>query len=211
MPTGAYDIDNFLDEKLKELGMNIPDKLKLLYLDAVKNSVGYNPRSLKRFINTFSLLNSIRKADEPSDNRTRDEDNEFMLFVLLGIQITYPKIFRILGMSLDFTSWNQAFAARLGLDWNLVNEKVKEYGENPLVDEDWEKVVWGICQSDNYLKSKVFCILELLNTLKSHFIENLEDSIQIAMEFAAITSVDDSHDAKQNIIQIGEKRIRFTG
>ena len=67
-----------------------------------------------------------------------------MLFVLLGIQITYPKIFRILGMSLDFTSWNQAFAARLGLDWNWVNEKVKEYGENPLVDEDWEKVVWGI-------------------------------------------------------------------
>ena len=51
----------------------------------------------------------------------------------------------------------------------------------------------------------------MLNALKSHFTENLEDSIQIAMEFAAITSVDDSHDAKQNIIQIGEKHIRFTG
>jgi hypothetical protein len=211
MPTGAYDIDYFLDEKLKGLGMNIPDSLKLLYLEVVKNSVGHNPRSLKRFINTFSLLNTIRKAENTTEVSTNTEATEFMLFALLGIQISYPKIFRYLGMNHDYKSWNQAFAARSGLDWQIITDKVKEYGENLLVDEDWEKVVWGLCQSDAYLKSRAFSILELLNVLSDHFGENLEEVMQNALEFAAITSVDDSHESKQSIIKIGEKRIRFTG
>ncbi len=211
MPTGAYDIDYFLDEKLKGLGMNIPDSLKLLYLEVVKNSVGHNPRSLKRFINTFSLLNTIRKAENTAEESTNAEATEFMLFALLGIQISYPKIFRHLGMNHDYKSWHQAFAARLGLDWQIITDKVKEYGENLLVDEDWEKVVWGLCQSDAYLKSRAFSILELLNVLSDHFGESLEEVMQNALEFAAITSVDDSHESKQSIIKIGEKRIRFTG
>lgn len=211
MPTGAYDIDFFLDEKLKGLGMNIPDSLKQLYLEVVKNSVGHNPRSLKRFINTFSLLNTIRKAEVTDDNSQSSEATEFMLFALLGIQITYPKIFRYLGMNQDYNKWNQAFAARIGLDWQVISEKVKEYGDNQLVDEDWEKVVWGLCQADAYLKSRAFSILELLNVLKDHFRDNLEDVMQNALEFAAITAVDDSDESKQSIIKIGEKRIRFTG
>lgn len=211
MPTGAYDIDFYLDEKLKNLGMLIPENLKHLYLEVVKNSVGNNPRSLKRFINTFSLLNTIRKAEMDSETTSNTEGIEFMVFALLGIQITYPKIFRHLGMNPDYKSWNQGFAARLGLDWQVIQDKVKEYGENQLVDDEWEKVVWGLCQSDAYLKSRVFSILELLNTLADHFGDGLEDMIQSALEFAAITSVDDNHDAKQNIIQIGEKRIRFAG
>jgi hypothetical protein len=211
MPTGAYDIDFFLDEKLKGLGMNVPDSLKLLYLEVVKNSVGHNPRSLKRFINTFSLLNTIRKAEITDEDQQNSDATEFMLFALLGIQISYPKIFRYLGMNQDYKGWNQAFAARLGLDWQLITDKVREYGDNQLVDEDWEKVVWGLCQSDAYLKSRAFSILELLNVLSDHFGDGLEDVMQSALEFAAITAVDDSHESKQSIIKIGEKRIRFTG
>jgi len=211
MPTGAYDIDFYLDEKLKNLGLQIPDSLKQLYLDVVKNSVGNNPRSLKRFINTFSLLNTIRKAETDPSADNNPQGTELMLFALLGIQITYPKIFRHLGMNQEYKSWNQSFAARLGLDWNVITDKVKEYGDNQLVDDEWEKVVWGLCQADAYLKSRVFSILELLNILADHFGNNLEDILQNALEFAAITSVDDSHDAKQSIIQIGEKRIRFAG
>jgi hypothetical protein len=211
MPTGAYDIDFYLDEKLKSLGMKIPNDLKQLYLDVVKNSVGSNPRSLKRFINTFSLLNTIRREEFDPANDSNPLGTELMLFALLGIQITYPKIFRHIGMNQDFKSWNQPFAARLGLDWNLITEKVQEYGANQLIDDDWEKVVWGLCQSDAYLKSRAFSILELLNSLVEHFGQGLEECMQNALEFAAITSVDDSHDAKQSIVQIGEKRIRFTG
>lgn len=211
MPTGAYDIDYFLDVKMKGLGMKIPENLKQLYLEVVKNSVGHNPRSLKRFINTFSLLNTIRQSEIESGQEKKSDNEELMLFALLGIQITYPKIFRYLGMSPDYKSWNPAFAARNGLDWNYISEKVKEYGENELIDEDWEKVIWGFCQSDAYLKSKVFSILELFNALSVQFGDSLEENILASMEFAAITSVDDNHESKQNVVKIGEKRIRYAG
>lgn len=112
MPTGAYDIDFYLDEKLKSLGMNIPNDLKQVYLDVVKNSVGSNPRSLKRFINTFSLLNTIRKEEYDPANDSNPLGTELMLFALLGIQITYPKIFRHISMNNDFRSWNQPFDSK---------------------------------------------------------------------------------------------------
>jgi hypothetical protein len=211
MPTGAYDIDYFLDEKLKELGLQMPDDLKQLYVDVVKNSVGYNPRSLKRFINTFSLLNTIRKSDEEENKDQNQAQIEVMLFAMLGIQISYPKIFRYIGMNPEYKDWNQATAAKFGLDWVKLSDRIKEYGENSLTNDDWEKVVWGLCQSDSYLKSRAFSILELLNLLNDHFKNNLDEVLQRALEFAAITSVDDSHESKQNLVRIGESKMRFAG
>jgi hypothetical protein len=95
--------------------------------------------------------------------------------------------------------------------WEGIEEKISKYGENDLLDEEWEKVIWGFCQSDTYLKSKVFNVLELLNSLKETFKGNFNEIINDALEFAAITSIDDSQESKQNIIQIGKSKIRFNG
>jgi len=211
MPTGNYDIDNFLDEKLRGFGLVIPENLRGEYMEVVKNTVGYNPRSLKRFLNTFSLLNTIRKLnidDESQGNETNNGQIELMLFALLGVQVSYPKIFRQLSINPEFKSWDQSIASRSGLDWLKINEKVKDFGENELIDEDWEKVVWGLCQSDSYLRSRVFSILELLNKLLLHFgIESISEIMQEAMEFASITSVDDNHDSKQAFRKVGNKTL----
>lgn len=211
MPVGAYDIDFFLVEKLRGLGLTVPDNLRQHYLEVVKNSVGNNPRSLKRFMNTFSLLNTIRKSEQEVSGTPSTHDGELMLFALLGIQITYPKIFRYISMNQNYLSWDSGFAARIGLDWAKIQDKIKDYGDDTRVDDDWEKVTWGLCQSDPYLKSRAFSILELLNRLSDHFKDQLEEEINMALEYAAITSVDDNHDSKQGIIQIGESRIRFSG
>ena len=211
MPIGSYDIDNFLDEKLKGFGFIIPESLRSIYMEVVKNTVGFNPRSLKRFLNTFSLLNSIRKLnldDDIQNDEINNSEIELMLFALLGIQISYPKIFRQLSINPEFKSWDQSLASRNGLDWIIINEKVRDFGENELVDEEWEKVIWGFCQSDSYLKSRVFSILDLLNKLLVHFgIEKISDIMQDAMEFASITAVDDNQDSKQAVRKVGNKTL----
>ena len=212
MPIGTYDIDHFLDEKLKSFGLEIPEGLRSTYMEVVKNTVGFNPRSLKRFLNTFSLLNTIRKLNnEVQDSEINNADSELMLFALLGIQISYPKIFRHLSINPEFKSWDQSFASRNGIDWSVVSEKVKAFGENELVDDDWEKVLWGLCQTDSYLKSRVFSILDLLNKLLVHFgIEEIADVMQDALEFASITAVDDNQDSKQAFRKVGNKTL-FAG
>lgn len=212
MPVGSYDIDSFLKQKLAGLGMELSNEHLDQYLQVVKHSVGYNPRSLKRFINSFSLLNTIRRADLESDQENqRDEQRvALMLFSLLGIQITYPSIFRAISINPEYKSWNQAQAAKWNLDMAVINEKVALYGENELVDEEWEKVAWGLCQTDAFLKSRAFSILELLNTLSDFFEEELTDYISEAMEFASMTAVDDHQESKQAWKKVGNKTL-FNG
>jgi len=207
MPTGTYDIENFLVNKLNDLGVALPEEKQGLFGKVVKYTVGYNPRSLKRYINSFSLLNSIRKLDEGEDAA---ETDELMLFALLGIQISYPKIFRMLTASPNYIDWDAAFGAKQGLEWENVLENIKKFGESSLTDEDWERVVWGSCQRDPYLKARVTSVLELLNLLRDQFGDTLSDQLEQAMEFAAITSVDDDANTKQAIQQSGT-RIRFNG
>lgn len=207
MPTGTYDIENFLVEKLKSLGISVKDDEKELYTKAVRYSIGFNPRSLKRYLNSFSLINHLRDVEsEDSENQY----DEFMLFSILGIQISYPKIFRLITQKPNFVTWDKGFANKFGIEWDELQEKLKKFGESKLIDEEWEQVVWGACQKDPYLKSKAFTLLEFLNLLRDKYKDALEDELEQALTFASITNVDDDLDAKQAVQKVGNKTI-FSG
>jgi hypothetical protein len=204
MPTGTYDIENFLVEKLKFLGIEIATEEKELYAKAVKHTIGYNPRSLKRYLNSYSLINHLKEI-EVDDDQPKGDD--FMLFAILGIQISYPKIFRLLTQKPNFTQWNSAFGNKCGVEWDDVQEKIKKFGESDLIDEEWEQVTWGACQSDSYQRSRAFSVLELLNLLRDKFKDTLEEELENALAFASITSVDDDVETKQAVQKVGNKTI----
>ncbi|MEN8913912.1 MAG: P-loop NTPase fold protein [Polaribacter sp.] len=204
MPTGTYDIENFLVEKLKNLGIVISEENKELYAKAVKYSIGYNPRSLKRYLNSFSLIKHLKDID---DNSNESDGDEFMLFAVLGIQISYPKIFRLLTQKPNFVEWDKGFGNKFGVEWDIIQEKIKKFGESELIDEEWEKVTWGACQSDSYLKARSFSVLELLNLIRFKFKDTLEEELENAMTFASITSVDDDVETKQAVQKVGNKTI----
>lgn len=204
MPTGTYDIENFLVEKLSELGISINEDEKELYAKAVRFSIGYNPRSLKRYLNSFSLINHLREIEVEEEQPKGDD---FMLFAILGIQISYPKIFRLLTQGPNFTQWTKGFGNKFGVEWDEVQEKIKKFGESELIDEEWEQVTWGACQTDSYLKSRAFAVLELLNLLRDKYKDTLEEELESAMAFASITSVDDDVETKQAVQKVGNKTI----
>ncbi len=206
MPTGTYDIENFLVEKLKILGLEVKDDEKELYTKSVRFTIGYNPRSLKRYLNSFSLINHLREINDDEDS----DYNDYMLFSILGIQISYPKIFRLLSQNPNFLNWDSGFANKFGIEWDVVQEKIKKFGESELIDEEWEQVVWGACQKDPYLKTRAFALLELLNLLRDKFKDTLEIELENAMAFASITSVDDDIETKQAVQKVGNKTI-FNG
>ena len=93
---------------------------------------------------------------EPTDNL-----NDFCLFALLGIQISYPKIYRLINKKQDFTKWDKLFAQQNGVD------EIKVPDENhKFLDEEWEKVCWSYCQNDPYLKARALSIIETLNLIR---------------------------------------------
>jgi len=110
----------------------------------------------------------------------------------------------------NFVEWDKGFASKQGLEWDDIQEKIKKFGESDLIDEEWEQVLWGACQSDPYLKSRAFAVSELFNLIRHKFGKTLEDEIESAMTFAAITSVDDDLSTKQAVQKVGNKTI-FNG
>ena len=208
MPVGTYDIENFLVEKLKKLEVEIDETNRELFTKSVRFTIGSNPRSLKRYLNSFSLINDLKAIEFDTDEEAQGDD--FMLFALLGIQISFPNIFRLLTQSSDFTKWDRGFANKFGVEWTQIEEQLEKFGEHDLIDEEWERVVWGACQKDPYIKAKAFSILELLNLLRDRYKERLMEQIDGAMAFASITSVDDDVESKQAVQKIGNKTV-FNG
>lgn len=207
MPVGTYDIENFLIEKFNSLGIEIKSEEKEQYTKAVRLSIGSNPRSLKRYLNSYSLINHLKAIEQEEDQLLGDD---FMLFVLLGIQISYPKIFRTLTLKNNFTTWDKSFGSKLGLNPDEIQAKISIFGESELLDEEWERITWGICQTDSYLKSRAFTVIELLNLIRSTYPDNLDEELANAMAFATITSVDDSNESKAATQKIGNRTI-FSG
>lgn len=215
MPTGTYDMGNLLSEKLKSLNIDIPEALIDSYSNVVKYTIGYNPRSLKRYINSFSLLRSLRNSDFEEDasdfgDNAPDAEDDLILFAMIGIQISYPKIFRLITQMSDVFDWDKGFANKNNIDLESVKIDIQKYGDNEKLNEDWEQIIYGACQNDVYLKSKVFNILELFNYLRDKF-ENrpdiLDEKIVMALKFASITNVDDDINIKGVIEKRGNKTV----
>tara|TARA_B100000683_G_scaffold267291_1_gene300715 strand:- start:620 stop:2473 length:1854 start_codon:yes stop_codon:yes gene_type:complete len=202
MPTGAYNIENFLDQKLKELGIKIDEDILPKYVKVVSNTVGFNPRSLKRYLNTFSLL---RKISEISDDGNNDKNDDFVLFNLIGIQVSFPRVFRLFNQFPKFLEWNEIVAAKFELG-SMSELKKQSEQFNEQADEDWERVLFGLAQKDSYLKANWTRTAMLLDDLRNHFKkkEDLYMKIDGAMEFASMTSVDDAIESKTN------KKFTFT-
>ena len=192
MPTGTYNINNFLEKKLSEMGIELDAGDLANFGKVVDKTVGSNPRSLKRYLNSFSLINNVRALEDD-----KSDTSDFMLFALLGIQISYPQLFRLIAREPNFLSWGKPFAGKLNLDWQEIEDKLIVFEENELLDENWEKIVWATCQEDPYLKSRVFQVLSLLNLLRDVAGESLQPEMESALEFASITNVDDDPDTKQ--------------
>ena len=212
MPTGTYDIKELLVDKLSTMGIEIPKDQEQAFSDVVKFTVGFNPRSLKRFMNSFSLLRSLRELDLGEDNDDSDstEFDDLVLFAILGLQISYNKVFRIIAQSPLFWEWTLADANKFRVNHEEVLDQIKSFGDNmkDKTDEMWEQIIYGVCHTklssgviDPYLSARWESIVDVLNllatiTMSSDFrkaknIETFETAWNNGLSLAAITNVDD--------------------
>ena len=203
MPVGIYSMKTFLAKKLEDLGVSVDKDDAAKYAEIVRFTTGSNPRSLKRYLNSFSLTNKVRARQSDDDAAS----NDLMLFALLGIQVSFPQIFRLISQEPNYVQWDKSLAAKRNIDLDQVDQQLHVHKGNELVDEPWEKIVWATCQNDPYLKVRSFEILELMNLLRDEFGDDLSEQVEHALDYAAITSVDDDAEGKQSTRKIGNKTV----
>lgn len=162
LPVNNYRPMNFVLKSLVDIGYingfdSSSPKVKSLLSSIVEASVGKNPRSIKRLINTISLLECIAQCGTETDGSTSSDslDDKFLNFIIVSIQICYPKIYRMLSCNPGFSSWDEEFARKMGIQMEFVDDEESS--------QQWEEVLEAACKPDPYLFQHLDDITRLLN------------------------------------------------
>ena len=198
MPVASYKIDNFLMDSLADIGFLDATEAKdeklceALTFYAV-NSVGTNPRSLKRLINYLSLIRILIGKTEAKDDDEDFKNWKDVLFALVCLQVKYQKVYDALqgeGDS-DFTAWGETFEQK----WRIPPleegelEKLKKMDE---FDEKWEQMLYRFCRREKFLADHALFISKILNRVKARITEAdqpVGETVQWLLRLSAVTNV----------------------
>lgn len=173
MPVSNYKPEGFIVSALESIDyINDSDARDKRFMEHIlwttKMTVGNNPRAIKRLTNILSLIRCITYATANNDKRMFGLDKrlgKFVNFVVLSIQVQYPKVFRMLSLEPDFTSWNPRIVKKMNCA-PLSEEKRELLKESKESDEVWEQSLYAVCEPDAYLSGRFLDISNLLNRLR---------------------------------------------
>ena len=212
LPVSSYRPMNFVLDSLANIeyitGVEKDDPLlKTTFQEIVEYSVVKNPRSIKRLINTLSLLSCIDQCGSDKDAAFTSSDAAFTSsiegrianFAIVAMQVCYPKIYRMLATSPNFTEWDENIAQRLNIQIPKEDE----------VKPSWEEILEEACSTDKYLEQHFNDIRSLL-LLIQHTIENgkirnvsFEERIRSIIDKSSVTGVSEpSHS-----VEVDQKRM----
>ena len=194
MPVASYNVDTFLVDALSKIEFFSQKELADTSLaenlsEITRLSVGTNPRSLKRLTNTLALISIIYEEQKGSSGESTLLD-KLINYALVCIQIAYPYIYNQLAEESDFKAWNEKIASKLKLR-PLTDEEVERLNSTEEFDEEWEKVVFRMCQKETFLSNRVFCVSSLLNKIAEiiNNDEQLGEIIEATLEMSAVTNL----------------------
>ncbi|REE25020.1 putative KAP-like P-loop ATPase [Winogradskyella pacifica] len=203
MPIGQYRVEDLIIDNLKQLHYfnegELTDDISNTIVDISNLTVGSNPRAIKRLLNSLSLVRSIMLAVEKDSKPTAFE--QLINIGVFSIQIAYPLLSRVLERYPDFTAWNDEVVETFKLQ--AIDADLKEkLSKNEYFDEEWEQILYQLCQRENFLSNRAMQISRLFNTLKSIIEHNasngtndsndvsLLDVMTNAIQVASVTSYD---------------------
>lgn len=195
MPVASYSVDSFLVDALSKIEFFTADELNDVALaetlsEITRLSVGTNPRSLKRLTNTLALISIINNLQHKDGASVAERLSKVLNYALVCTQIAYPYIYNQLGEAPDFKAWNEKIASKLKLR-PLTEAERDTLDATEEFDEDWEKVVYRMCQKETYLSNRAFSVSALLNKI-AEIVDNdeqLGELVEATLELSAVTNI----------------------
>ena len=195
MPVASYNVDTFLVDALGKIEFFTQSELADTELaeklsEITRYSVGTNPRSLKRLTNTLALISIIYEEQKGGDSSTGTLLEKLVNYAMVCIQIAYPYIYNQLCEEPDFKAWNEKIASKLKLR-PLTEDENERLNATEEFDEEWEKIVFRMCQKETYLSNRVFSVSSLLNKIAEivNDDERLGEIIEATLEMSAVTNL----------------------
>ena len=226
MPMGQYNKGKYVSNLLYQIGF-IDKKEKFVdQIDKVLNfTIGGNPRSLKRLVNSLALINIFAAIDEQSSLKSEqtygvsEDVKDMVLFSLVCLQISYPAIYEILVANPAFPNWNAdtAFEVTKKAEENDLDTFERDFaivnGKEDF-DEDWEKSLFRICYVRPRYRSRVGDISKFFSYIKDEILIDKQNDIPFIigkiLSDTAVTNVNTSEDQQRQTVQ-PFKRTMYSG
>ena len=195
MPVASYNVDTFLVDALRkieffdEAELNDPALAETLS-EITRLSVGSNPRSLKRLTNTLALISIINEMQNVEATASQERLSKILNYSMVCVQIAYPYIYNQLTEAPNFKGWNEKIASKLKLR-PLTDVERETLDATEEFDEDWEKVVYRMCQKETYLSNRAFSVSTLFNKIAELVNDDsqLGDIVAAVLELSAVTNL----------------------
>lgn len=204
MPMSQYDLDSYINTLLiDDIGFfQKKSEAKLLeegtLSKAVRLTLGFNPRSMKRLLNSLSLLklqNARKKQDPLSDPYLRQ-----VVFILVCCQISFPKIFELLVRNPEFTAWDDDFVNKVtggpdkdDAELGKALDRAVQVNEEDF-NEEWERSLFKIVWLKKWQKNRLPESSRLLSLIKDNILvgkesEEFNKMMEAALSISAVTAV----------------------
>ncbi len=187
MPMSQYNIGKYINKLLVDTGFFESDDIDTNAIEKIIMwTIGGNPRSIKRLVNSVSLIQIFLKHKTNDDkkhekNILNDKEEKILVFSLLCLQIAYPLVYSLLVEKPDFVKWDDELAFRKTQRSEENIEAFKDEFENAQEDEDfneeWEKVLYRICYERPLLKPRASHISRFFSYIQDKLLENNEKLI----------------------------------
>jgi hypothetical protein len=169
MPVSSYraSFDDYMTRLFSGLSLHDVGHMEEMTNVAWRTTLGV-PRSVKRIMNTMSLLRLL-EGDTDGEGATSDNERLPSLFKLVCLQIGFPDIYKRVEESPEVRSWS---VENLAKKWNLPLELVDRTQLKEEFPEEWKQVVALLAMNDRWLKARSHDVIEILASLLSDLEEN---------------------------------------
>ena len=191
MPIGQYDIGKYVKSLLKQVNYldSTQDKVNDVEVSQaltsiIQYSIGGNPRSLKRLVNSLSLIQMFMntRGNREQSSKMTETEKDILMFAIVCLQIQYPDIYEMLTLFPNFKSWDDEAVHEMtdGKEKNVeiypnFKEDKKAISAKELFDEDWEQALYTVCYIKERYRYKVTEISKLLNFIDDVVLKEKND------------------------------------
>ncbi|MBU8922462.1 MAG: KAP family NTPase [Bacteroidales bacterium] len=198
MPMGQYDIGKYVGDLLQKVGFDSKARLNEADLHKIiALTIGGNPRSLKRMVNSLSLIEVFIGTADAENQDTMDELDRLMLFALVCLQISFPDLYDLVNSYPDFLEWTEDVAAETTRrkeehdhQFSQMFEIATSTGD---FDEIWEQVVFRVCYANPRQRVRARDASQFFNLLRDRFSSkkgvSLPERITRTLDYTSVTSM----------------------
>ena len=173
VPIETYQIDGLLKDLLQSIGYckstylrkDLLDEKPPEFLDSLVkltvNSCGRNPRSIKRMLNTLSLVREIHRKGTNLLEQQNPELFLKLLYAVVCIQSAYPRLYDELLKNPNLYDWIEDSSEDTVPDMSGVRQEFEELNSSDFAFENLLSDPW-IRKRDKQIKTLLFSIMQLV-------------------------------------------------